>query len=329
MEADGESFFDSMGIVPIGVLSFLGLFLLRRFFKGPQFSERVSAKGKVAVVTGANSGIGFQIARELNLKGAKVYMLCRNEERGNLAKRELAKLGCDATRLIVCAVDLADFSTIHRFANGFDEAALDILINNAGIMFCPKFQLTVDGHELTWQSNYLGHFLLTELLLPKLKSAPNGRIVNQSSALHLQGRMVTPEEADEKKNFDRFTPYNRSKLAQVMHARELTNCLRKEGVATVVINATHPGVVATELLRSTLADMTPIRQIWAPFRWFFFKTDKDGAQNALHVALSKRTANISGQYFADLKEKKANPIVDDSELCAKLYEYSLQTCLKK
>uniref|UniRef100_A0A1I7Y0K5 Oxidoreductase, short chain dehydrogenase/reductase family protein n=1 Tax=Steinernema glaseri TaxID=37863 RepID=A0A1I7Y0K5_9BILA len=327
MEAEGESFFDSLGVLPVGVLTFLFLFLLRRFFKGGQFSERVSAKGKVAVVTGANSGIGFQIVRELNLKGAKVYMLCRSEERATLARRELAKLGCDATRLIISQVDLNDFATIRKFAENFDEPCLDILINNAGIMFYPKFELTVDGHEKTWQSNYLGHFLLTELLLPKLKSAPNGRVVNQSSAVHFYGSIGSPEEADDKKKFDRYSPYNRSKLAQVMHARELTRRLRQESVSSVVVNASHPGVVATDLLRSTIFDMTPIRQLWAPFRWFLFKTDKDGAQTALFLALSKKAANISGQYFADLKEKKPNQLVDDSELCAKLYDYSVEACL--
>ncbi|KAK0405654.1 hypothetical protein QR680_018116 [Steinernema hermaphroditum] len=316
MEAEGETFFDSLGVLPVGVLAFLGLYLLRQFFKGGQFNERVSAKG-------------FQIVRELNLKGAKVYMLCRNEERGNTAKRELAKLGCDATRLIVCKVDLNDFSTIHKFVDTFEEQCLDILINNAGIMFYPKFDLTVDGHERTWQSNYLGHFLLTELLLPKLRSAPNGRIVNQSSAVHMYGHIESPEEAEEKKKFNRYGPYNRSKLAQVMHARELTRRLRLEGETNVVVNASHPGVVATDLLRQTFLDVTPIRQLWAPFRWFFFKTDKDGAQTALFLALSKKTANISGQYFADLKEQKANRQVDDSVLCAKLYDYSLEVCLKE
>ncbi|KAK5981854.1 hypothetical protein GCK32_018483, partial [Trichostrongylus colubriformis] len=119
----------------------------RKFFKGAQFKERVSAKGLVAVVTGANSGIGLETVRGLNL-----------------AK---AKMGCDSTRLINLRCDLADFSSVRECANEILKAEdkIDILINNAGVMFYPKYEKTVDGHEMTWQSNHLGHFLLTHLLL--------------------------------------------------------------------------------------------------------------------------------------------------------------------
>uniref|UniRef100_A0A8R1IPF2 Uncharacterized protein n=1 Tax=Caenorhabditis japonica TaxID=281687 RepID=A0A8R1IPF2_CAEJA len=153
-------------ILLYSAIAFIVLFFVRRFFKGGQFTERVSAKGLVAVVTGANCGIGFETVRELNLRKADVYMLCRSSERANDAKRQLVRMGCDATRLHFIECDLTDFESVRRAAKELLESTntIDILINNAGIMFQNNHVLTKDGHEKTWQSNHLGPFLLTELL---------------------------------------------------------------------------------------------------------------------------------------------------------------------
>ncbi|XGW01083.1 hypothetical protein V3C99_013775 [Haemonchus contortus] len=313
--------------------AFLGtaLYLIRRYFKGAHFDdvhEQVSAKGLVAVVTGANSGIGLQTVRGLNLAKAKVYMLCRNEERGVAAKIKLAQMGCDATCLVNLRCDLADFSSVRECANEIlqKEDKIDILINNAGVMFYPRYEKTVDGHEMTWQSNHLGHFLLTHLLLPALEKAPKARIVIVSSILHLRSKALDLATIDDEKKFGYFEPYYRSKLASVMHARALTKRLRELGIHNVTVNSLHPGYVNTNLPRSTPLLKTPLRQITAPFRWFFMKTDRDGAQTSLYLALSKNVEGVSGKYFADCKVANENPLALNDQACDDLYKYSLEQC---
>ncbi|GMT37747.1 hypothetical protein PFISCL1PPCAC_29044, partial [Pristionchus fissidentatus] len=134
-----------------------------RYFKGGQFRESVSAIGKVAVVTGANTGIGLETAKELNLRGAKVYMLCRTEERARDAQEKMEKEGCDKSRLIYVHCDLASKASVRKCAETMlkRESQIDILINNAGL-WMNGYEKTGDGHEMTWQSNHLGPFLLTE-----------------------------------------------------------------------------------------------------------------------------------------------------------------------
>ncbi|WKY09424.1 hypothetical protein Q1695_002078 [Nippostrongylus brasiliensis] len=306
----------------------IAIFLIRKYFKGAQFEEHVSAKGLVAVVTGANSGIGLETVRGLNLAKAKVYMLCRSEERGAEAKIKLAQMGCDATRLIVVKCDLADFSSVRECAKEIlkDEDKIDILINNAGVMFYPKYEKTVDGHEVTWQSNHLGHFLLTNLLLPALEKAPKARVVIVSSQMHLKSKALDLATIDDKKKFGIFEPYNRSKLANVMHARGLTRRLRQLGIHNICVNSLHPGVVNSNLSRSTPLLKTPIRQITAPFRWLFLKTDRDGAQTSLYLALSKKVDGISGKYFNECKLATENPLALNDQACDDLYNYSMEQC---
>ncbi|VDK57496.1 unnamed protein product [Anisakis simplex] len=303
------------------------IFTFRKYFKGAQFKENISAKGKIVFVTGANNGIGKQTARELNLRGAKVYMLCRNEDRARSARIDLVKLGCEPTRLIIKQVDLANFSSIRQFAadikNEVDK--VDVLINNAGIMFYPRFEKTVDGFETTWQTNYLGHFLLTELMLPILRKSPGARVINVSSALHKSADSVEFSVVNDKKNFNRSLPYNRSKLAQVMHARELTRRLRTmDPTCTVTINSLHPGVCYTDLGRFTYLNKTPLKQIFAPLLWLIMKTDKDGAQTSLFLALSKQVDGISGKYFGECKEHEPSPKALDNDASNVLYNDSLE-----
>nr|CDJ80946.1 Short-chain dehydrogenase reductase SDR domain containing protein [Haemonchus contortus] len=314
-------------ILVVVVLS-AATYLVRRYFKGAQFNERVSAKGLVAVVTGANSGIGLETVRGLNLAKAKVYMLCRNEERGAEAKIKLAQMGCDATRLINIRCDLADFSSIRECADEIlkDEDKIDILICNAGVMFYPRYEKTVDGHEMTWQSNHLGHFLLTHLLLPAMEKAPKARIIIVSSNLHRKSKSLDLATIDDKKKFGLFDPYNRSKLANVMHARGLSRRLHRLGIHNVTVNSLHPGAVNSNLARSTPLLETPLRQITAPLRWFFLKTDRDGAQTSLYLALSKKVDGISGKYFADCKLANENPLALNDQACDDLYNYSMEQC---
>ncbi|VDN31823.1 unnamed protein product [Gongylonema pulchrum] len=255
--------------------SFFSKNLIRFYFKGVQFKERVTAKGLVAVVTGCNCGIGKQIVRELNLRGAKVYMLCRNEDRMRHAHIELVKLGCNPERLVPKLVDLASFKTIRAVASEIakEEDHVDILINNAGVMLYPKFKLTDDGHELVWQTNYLGsffiysgHFLLTELLLPLVRAAPTARIVNVSALAHFYADPIDFQLIDRREGWDPRQSYSKSKLAMVMHAVELTKRLRATDGSHVTINSCHPGLCHTRLMRYTPLASKPFSYVTAPFR---------------------------------------------------------------
>ncbi|CAJ0582649.1 unnamed protein product, partial [Mesorhabditis spiculigera] len=325
---DGDETSSFTGLVLYGALLAAFLVVLRHYFKGKQFTEKASAKEKVAVVTGANTGIGLEIARELNLRKAKVYMLCRDEKRALEGRLKLVNMGCDPTRLIVELCDLANFSSIRNCVDRLlkKESGIDILVNNAGIMFYPKYEKTVDGHEMHWQCNHLGPFLLTELLLPTLKKASEARIVNLSSMLHLRSDRIDISTIDDKKQFGFVAPYNRSKLANVMHARELARRLRKEGTHNVIINSCHPGAVDTELGRNFFLSKPPFKQISRPFMWFFTKTARDGAQTPLYLSLSKKIEGVSGKYFSDCSIKSENPLALDDNACEDLYNYSLETC---
>ncbi|KAK6753119.1 hypothetical protein RB195_012615 [Necator americanus] len=314
-------------ILVVAVVAAVG-FLMRKYFKGAQFTERVSGKGLVAVVTGANSGIGLETCRGLNLAKVKVYMLCRDMARGSEARIKLAQMGCDSTRLVLVRCDLADFNSVRECAREIlrDDDKIDILINNAGVMFYPKYEKTVDGHEMTWQSNHLGHFLLTHLLLPALEKAQKARIIIVSSKLHLKSKALDLATIDDKKKFGMFDPYNRSKLANVMHARELSRRLHKQGIHHVSANSLHPGVVNSNLSRHTLLSKSPLQQLSAPFRWFFLKTDRDGAQTSLFLALSKKIDGISGKYFADCKLASESELALNDQACEDLYNYSMEQC---
>lgn len=304
------------------------LIAIRWYFKGTQFRERVSAKNLVAAVTGCNCGIGKQIVRELNLRGAKVYMLCRKAEFGDRARVELVKLGCNPERLKVKEVDLSNFITIRKATEEIkkEEDHLDILINNAAVKFFPKFRLTDDGHEYVWQTNYLGHFLLTELLLPLLCAAPSARVVNVSDSAHHHSDSLDLHLIDRREYWDARQSYAKSKLAMVMHAVDLTRRLRATNASNVTVNSCHPGYCYTRLMRYTPLDRKPLNYITAPFRWYFLKTPKDGAQTPLYVALSKKVSGASGLYYSECSVKEPLAVVDWEKKYVELGEYSLKIC---
>ncbi|GMT24651.1 hypothetical protein PFISCL1PPCAC_15948, partial [Pristionchus fissidentatus] len=237
-------------VTAVALAGSLTVFLFRRyrrFLNGGQFTEDVSAEGKIVVLTGANSGIGYETAKELNLRGAKVYMLCRHPLRAQAAREKMIKAGCDASRLIYIHCDLSSFKSVRQSAVELTkrESHIDILINNAGTMM-DRFKKTEDGHETTWHTNYLGPFLLTEILLPLVANSEKGRIINVASdfarlltyQLFDLRRVDFPEpEGISKQDIN----YPRSKMANIMHARELSRRLRHRGINNVTVNSLHPG----------------------------------------------------------------------------------------
>uniref|UniRef100_A0A0N4Z5J8 Dehydrogenase/reductase SDR family member 13 n=1 Tax=Parastrongyloides trichosuri TaxID=131310 RepID=A0A0N4Z5J8_PARTI len=311
----------------LGFITAIPLYLVRCYFKGKQFDEKVSAEGKVAVVTGASSGIGKCIAEELNKRGAKVYMVCRNKSKADKVVEELVENGCEKDRLRVRIADMTDLESVRRFAHMFrdEEPKLDILINNAGILGDGSFHLTKDGHELIWQANYLGHFMLTELLIAQLRQCKSGaRIVNVSSIVYKKCTKedILKEVINDESKYGCIVAYSRSKAAQVMHAKYLSKVLSDQDIHNITINAVHPGAVHTNITHTSIFKNELLQKLILPLYWSLFKTEKDGANCPLFAALSETLNGVTGKYFSECKEESLTPLVLDDEACKELYERS-------
>jgi NAD(P)-dependent dehydrogenase (short-subunit alcohol dehydrogenase family) len=201
--------------------------------------------GKTAVVTGANSGLGYETARALAGKGAHVVMACRDTNRAASAVIGIRR-GQPGASVEAMALDLADLSSVRRFATALLAVTprLDILCNNAGIMAIP-YRRTVDGFEMQFGTNHLGHFALTGLLLPAILSAPAPRVVTVSSGVHVSGRLDF-DKLHAEEGYSRWAAYSRSKLANLLSAYELQRKFEIAGCSAISV-AAHPGYAATNL----------------------------------------------------------------------------------
>jgi NAD(P)-dependent dehydrogenase (short-subunit alcohol dehydrogenase family) len=201
--------------------------------------------GRVCLVTGANSGLGFHTAMDLAAKGSRVLMACRSIERGERAAAAIRQ-DLPHAQLKVIELDLADLESVRRCSQTAlsDLDRLDILINNAGVMAIPRRE-TAQGFERQFGVNHLGHFALTSALLPLLLETPGSRIVNVSSMAHRSGRMDF-SDLQGKRNYSRFGAYSQSKLANLLFAFELQRRLVDKGAGAISV-AAHPGYAATNL----------------------------------------------------------------------------------
>ncbi|WP_375586853.1 oxidoreductase [Flagellimonas aurea] len=213
-----------------------------------------SQQGKTILITGANSGLGLEASKVLSSKGAHVIMTARNLKSGNEAISLIKKKNADA-KLDLMHLDLSDFASIHKFSDEFHQkyGQLDVLINNAGVMFPAKRELTKQKFEVQFGTNHLGHFLLTGLLLDVLRSTPNSRIAIQSSGQH-KAKMGKPDIYFDDLNFDKeynkYIAYSQSKLANLLFAYELDRQLKASHIDITVASA-HPGYTKTNLVRHT------------------------------------------------------------------------------
>jgi len=216
--------------------------------------------GRLAVVTGANSGLGLATARELARHGARVVLACRSEPRGAAALTRLREEvpGAD---LQLASLDLGDLASVGAFAEWFASAhdGLDLLINNAGIMAVPRAH-TVDGFESQIATNHLGPFALTGRLLPALAARPHARVVTVSSAVHRLGR-ISLDDLNSERRYQRWRAYGRSKLANLLFTFELQRRCAGAGLDLAAV-AAHPGYAATNL--QTAGKSSLLDRLYAP-----------------------------------------------------------------
>jgi NAD(P)-dependent dehydrogenase (short-subunit alcohol dehydrogenase family) len=241
--------------------------------------------GKVAIVTGANSGIGYEMARALARKQATVILACRNKDKGEAAVRQIAQ-EYPAAKAELMPLDLSDLAAVRRFADEFARhyQRLDLLINSAGIMEIP-FGKTADGFELQFGTNHLGHFALTGLLLDLSLHTPQARVVTVSSIMHRFGR-IDFDNLNGEQHYSRRGAYAQSKLANLLFTYELQRRFESAGVDTIAV-AAHPGWTATNLQSHS--------RMYRTLNLFMAQQPRMGTLPALYAATAPDVHG--GEYF--------------------------------
>lgn len=261
--------------------------------------------GKVVLITGANAGIGKETALDLAKRGAKVYMACRDFNRCEAARLEIVKRSQNPN-VFNRTLDLASLTSIRQFARDFiaEETRLDVLVNNAGLMG-PR-RLTADGFEMLIGVNHMGHFLLTNLLLPLLKKSAPSRIVIVSSMAHRMGKLKK-DDLNSEKSYKEFPAYAQSKLANLLFMRELVRRLKDTGVT---VNAAHPGAVRTEIAKDS---SKLLALALAPAFMLFLKDATLGAQTQILLAVEPQLERVTGRYFSNCKLDKESKNAQSDE----------------
>ncbi|NNE72828.1 MAG: SDR family NAD(P)-dependent oxidoreductase [Acidimicrobiales bacterium] len=280
--------------------------------------------GRTALVTGANTGLGYETAKVLAARGARVLLACRTETK---ALEAMARIEAEVPNadLVFVPLDLGDLSSVRALVPLVEkEDRLDLLINNAGIMM-PPYGVTVDGFETQFGVNHLGHFALTGLLLPLLDAGSNGRVVTVSSLAHTGGRIFWDDLQAEQK-YGATARYGQSKLANLLFMRELDRRLRAADSSTISVGC-HPGIADTELSRYFPKPL----MLFAPLTRGFFNTAAQGAWPTLMAATAPDVEG--GQYFGPSKRRQtAGPArrvgssarSKDRDLARRLWDVSIE-----
>lgn len=276
--------------------------------------------GRTAVVTGATSGIGRVTATELARHGARVLLAVRNVDAGAQLAAEL-----DGQAEVV-PLDLSSLASVRACAEQIDEP-VDLLVNNAGVMSPPRRKLTTDGHELQFQTNHLGHFALTGLLLPRLLATPAPRVTTIASLAHRSGgRGVLGGNATGR--YSPQTSYGNSKLANLLFALELQRRATSAG-STLTSTAAHPGVTATNLVASPdgLGSIPLLGALSGPITRLLLPGASDGAESTLYAATVAEPGSYTGptglgESRGSIGPAGLSPLARDPELAASLWRLS-------
>lgn len=271
-------------------------------------------KAKRVLITGGNAGIGKATAIDLAFKGAEVIITARSESKAQEAVKEIRQAsGSDSVSYLL--LDLSSQHDVRNAAQVFKAKydRLDVLINNAGCYFS-NLQLNTDGLEMQFATNHLGHFLLTNLLMPELKAAEKARIINLSSIAHSSTRELDLTDINyQKQAYQGWKSYSRSKFCNILFTRELASRLEGSGIT---VNAVHPGGVRTEIAEKNANWYTKLGWILAKP---FFITVEQGAATSIYLASSDKVANETGGYWVKCKRHHSNRPSQDPELAKALW----------
>lgn len=281
------------------------------------YKKDTKIDGKVVIVTGGNSGIGKETAIDLARRGGKVYIACRDVKRGEDAQKDIREKS-KSSNVHFLQLDLASMDSIREFSRKFHsmESYLHILVNNAGVMACPK-SLTTDGFEMHMGTNHLGHFLLTNLLLDMLKQSTPSRVVVVSALTHKWGS-INKDDLMGENSYCKFKAYCQSKLANNLFVRELSKKLEGSGVT---VNSCHPGVVVTGLLRQ-INSFEMVNTVLEPILRQFLRTPAEGAQTSIFLSVDPEAEKVSGKYFGNCKQTEPSNDSKNDELSAWLWKKS-------
>ncbi|HEY1827400.1 MAG TPA: SDR family oxidoreductase [Acidimicrobiales bacterium] len=278
-------------------------------------------KGKTVIVTGGNSGIGFETAAALAAMGARVVITARNAGRGESACHALGQRAGSGGSVELVVFDLGDLASVRSGAAELLDRCprIDVLVNNAGLILTERAE-TVDGFEATFGINHLGPFLLTNLLLDRLKASAPSRVVNVASTAHNQARKGMPfDDLQSTGRYGAMRVYGISKLANILFTNELARRLEGTGVTA---NSLHPGTVRTGY--GADGDAKGLLSIGLAISKPFFLSPAKGARTSIYLATSPDVAGVTGKYFAKCKEKRPRPQALDAAAATRLWDVSDQ-----
>jgi NAD(P)-dependent dehydrogenase (short-subunit alcohol dehydrogenase family) len=270
-------------------------------------------RGKIVLVTGASSGVGFVTARELARMGAQVLMICRDDARGAHARAAVERVASgEAPQLLLADISLQ--SAVRSLAREIREhvGRIDVLVNNAGGIF-ERRQLTAEGIEKTWATNHLGAFLLTNLLLDLVTAAPGGRIVNVASESY--PAKLEFDNLQGEKRYGFLNAYFRSKLANIIFTMELARRLQSSGVS---VNCVSPGPTRTGFGDN----MTGLPSLFPRLAKPLFASPERGARGLIYLAAAPEVAGVSGRFFLRQRARQTKPVTHDREVAARLWRVS-------
>lgn len=269
-------------------------------------------QGRTFYVTGGNTGLGRATLDALVARGGSVILAARSEEKSRPVVEDLRRRypGADVSFALL---DLADLASVRRAAESFlaSGRSLDVLMNNAGVAGVRGY--TRDGFDITIGTNHVGPFLLTALLLPKLREAPQGRIVNVSSGAHHGARRVNwgmLERPPARPVIGPMSAYSLSKLMNILHAKELARRLADTHVTTYAL---HPGAVASEIWREL---PRPVQFVMKRF----MVTNEEGAKTQVYCATAPELSAVTGRYYQRSHEAHPTKLAEDAALARELYE---------
>ncbi|XP_012055376.1 PREDICTED: peroxisomal hydratase-dehydrogenase-epimerase-like [Atta cephalotes] len=301
-------------------------------------TSKARLDGKTIIITGAGRGLGKETARDLYARGARVILACRSMERANKAVEDIKnnppsrinkdKYKNNAGELAIYSLDLCSLKSVKDCAKNLltNEAAIHMLINNAGIGSSFSLEKTEDGNEMTLQVNHLSHFLLTLLLLPKMQlSSPNCKIINVSSNAHMFAD-IDFDDINLERSYTPFKSYAQSKLANILFTKELTNRLRKANIHGINTYCLHPGVIQTEIWDHVRNTMFPganfVFTVFGPF--LYKKNIEQGVQTTIYCSVDEKTVNDTGLYYSNCNVAASSRNANNRQYAIKLWNTSCQ-----